>query len=66
MGLRGVRVKVDMKTPAGYPCPSLSLGEAVEDAGHTQHRGVDDPRLLNFEDKQQPTEIGQKQFKAMW
>ena len=29
-----------------------SLGEAVEDAGHTEHRGVDDPWLLNFEDKQ--------------
>jgi len=25
VGLRRVRVKVDMKTPTGYPCPSLPI-----------------------------------------
>ena len=41
-----------------------SLGETVEDVGHTDCRGVGGPSLLNFEGKRQPAERGEKQFKA--
>ena len=42
-----------------------SLGETVEDVGHTDCRGVGGPLVLKFEGKRQPAKRIQKQFKAM-
>jgi len=35
--LHGVRVKVDMKTPMGYPCPSLNTQSPVQPFRGPQH-----------------------------